>query len=131
MTNLLEEAINSNDGDHAAKVIQEALGIESDEVANYVFPKTWPSGPSGYSAWPLAIPHLPRLSPFGTISSWVRGMMASRGPRRARRRRVGDVPNRRGETQNAPASLHRIAERQHWKPSRLRHSRSVPRSRSS
>ena len=43
MTNLLEEAINSNDGDHAAKVIQEALGIESDEVANYVFPKTWPN----------------------------------------------------------------------------------------
>ena len=28
MTNLLEEAINSNDGDHAAKVMQEALGIE-------------------------------------------------------------------------------------------------------
>ena len=25
------------------------------------------SGPSGHSAWPLAIPHLPRLSPFGTI----------------------------------------------------------------
>jgi len=43
LTNLLEEAINSNDGDHAAKVIQEALGIESDEVANYVFPKTWPN----------------------------------------------------------------------------------------
>ena len=34
MTNLLEEAINSNDGDHAAKVIQETLSIESDEVAN-------------------------------------------------------------------------------------------------
>ena len=34
-----------NDGDHAAKVIQEALGIESDEVANYVFPKAWPSDP--------------------------------------------------------------------------------------
>ena len=33
MTNLLEEAINSNDGDHAAKVIQEALGIERDDVA--------------------------------------------------------------------------------------------------
>ena len=55
MTNSLEEAINSNDGDHAATVIQEELGIESDDVANYVFPKTWPSGPSGYSAWPLAI----------------------------------------------------------------------------
>ena len=43
MTNLLEETINSNDANHAAKVIQEALGIESDDVANYVFPKTWPS----------------------------------------------------------------------------------------
>jgi len=32
MTNLLEEAINSNDGDHAAKVVQEALGIESDDA---------------------------------------------------------------------------------------------------
>ena len=30
-------------GGVAAKVIQEALGIESDEVANYVFPKTWPN----------------------------------------------------------------------------------------
>ena len=26
----------------AAKIIQDALGIESDDVANYVFPKTWP-----------------------------------------------------------------------------------------
>ncbi len=24
-------------------MIQQALGIESDEVANYVIPKTWPS----------------------------------------------------------------------------------------
>jgi hypothetical protein len=43
MTNLLEQAINADDGDHAAKIIQEALGIESDDVANYVFPKTWPA----------------------------------------------------------------------------------------
>ena len=43
MTNLLEETINSNDANHAAKVTQEALGIESDDVANYVLPKTWPS----------------------------------------------------------------------------------------
>ena len=42
MTNLLEEAINSSDGDRAAKIIQDALGIESDDVANDVFPKTWP-----------------------------------------------------------------------------------------
>ena len=26
----------------ATKLIQEALGIESHEVVNYVFPKTWP-----------------------------------------------------------------------------------------
>jgi hypothetical protein len=43
MTNLLEEAINCSDGDRAAKIIQDALGIESDDVANYVFPKTWPT----------------------------------------------------------------------------------------
>jgi hypothetical protein len=42
VTNLLEEAINCSDGDRAAKIIQAALGIESDDVANYVFPKTWP-----------------------------------------------------------------------------------------
>ena len=42
MTNLLEQAINSNDADHAARLIQDALGIERDEVVNYVFPKTWP-----------------------------------------------------------------------------------------
>jgi hypothetical protein len=29
MANLLERAIECNDGDHAAKIIQHALGIES------------------------------------------------------------------------------------------------------
>jgi hypothetical protein len=33
-TKLLEEAINSDDGDCAARIIQEALGIESDDVAH-------------------------------------------------------------------------------------------------
>jgi hypothetical protein len=42
MTNLLAQAINCNDGDRAAKIIQDALGIESDDVVNYCFPKTWP-----------------------------------------------------------------------------------------
>jgi len=42
MTNLLERAINSTDGELAAKIIQNALGIESDGVANYCFPKSWP-----------------------------------------------------------------------------------------
>ncbi len=42
MSNLLEQAINCDDGDRAARIIQDALGIESDEVANYVFPITWP-----------------------------------------------------------------------------------------
>ena len=35
-----EQAI---DCDNAAKLIREALGVESDDVADYVFPKTWPA----------------------------------------------------------------------------------------
>ena len=42
MSNLLEQAINCSDGDQAAEIIADALGIESDAVASYVFPKTWP-----------------------------------------------------------------------------------------
>jgi hypothetical protein len=41
MTNLLARAINCNDGDQAARIIQDALGI-TDDVANCCFPKTWP-----------------------------------------------------------------------------------------
>ncbi len=33
-TNLLQEAINDPDPDHASKLIRDALGIQSDEVAN-------------------------------------------------------------------------------------------------
>src|SRR5262249_61974279 len=43
MTNLLEQAISCGDGDQAAKIIQQALGIESDDVLNYTFPKDWPT----------------------------------------------------------------------------------------
>jgi hypothetical protein len=43
MTNLLAEAINSDDADRAARIIQDALGIESDDVVNYCFPKDWPT----------------------------------------------------------------------------------------
>jgi hypothetical protein len=43
MRNLLEQAIDCDDGDHAARLIRDALGIESDEVTNYVFPKRWPN----------------------------------------------------------------------------------------
>ena len=43
MPNLLERAISSNDGDRTAKIIQNALGIKSDDVAKYCFPKTWPT----------------------------------------------------------------------------------------
>jgi hypothetical protein len=31
MTNLLQQAINCDDADHAAKLIRDALGIESDD----------------------------------------------------------------------------------------------------
>jgi hypothetical protein len=43
MANRLEQAIDCDDADRAARIIQEALGIESDDVANYIFPKTWPA----------------------------------------------------------------------------------------
>jgi hypothetical protein len=43
MANLLEQPINSDDGNRAAKIIQDPLGIESDDVANCVFPETWPA----------------------------------------------------------------------------------------
>jgi hypothetical protein len=43
MANILEEAIACDDGHRAARIIQNALGIESDDVANYVFPRTWPT----------------------------------------------------------------------------------------
>jgi hypothetical protein len=40
--NLLERAINTDDASRAAKLIQNSLGIETNDVANYCFPKTWP-----------------------------------------------------------------------------------------
>jgi hypothetical protein len=43
MTNLLQQAIDCDDGDHAAKLIRDALGIENDDVVNYCFPKEWPT----------------------------------------------------------------------------------------
>ena len=43
MANLLQQAIGCNDGDRTAKISQDALGIESDDVANYCFPQTWPA----------------------------------------------------------------------------------------
>ena len=42
MSNLLERAIDCNNGEQAAKIIRDALGIETDDVINYVFPRTWP-----------------------------------------------------------------------------------------
>ena len=42
MANLLEQAIDCDDADRAARIIQNALGIEFSDVADYVFPKKWP-----------------------------------------------------------------------------------------
>ena len=56
MANLLERAIDCDDGDDAGKLIRDALGIESDEVANYMFPKTWPANRARASARPAAGP---------------------------------------------------------------------------
>ena len=41
MTNLLEQAISVDDGNRAAKLIQNALGIERDRWRPYCFPKSW------------------------------------------------------------------------------------------
>jgi hypothetical protein len=43
MSNLLAEAIACDDPDRAAKMIRDALGIESDDVVHYCFPTTWPT----------------------------------------------------------------------------------------
>jgi hypothetical protein len=43
MTNLLAQAIDCDDADRAARIIQDALGIESDDVVNYCFPISWPT----------------------------------------------------------------------------------------
>jgi hypothetical protein len=63
MTNLLEQAISCDDADRAAKIIQDALGIESDDVVNYCFPKSWPENREQRAAiigeWPGYIPKLP------------------------------------------------------------------------
>ena len=45
MTNLLAQAIDCDEPDRAAKIIREALGIESDDVVNYCFPTTVSSAP--------------------------------------------------------------------------------------
>jgi uncharacterized protein HemY len=43
MTNLLEQAIDCDDGERAARIIRDALGIESDDVVKYSFPTEWPA----------------------------------------------------------------------------------------
>ena len=43
LSNLLQQAISCDEGDRAARIIQDALGIESDDVVNYCFPKDWPA----------------------------------------------------------------------------------------
>jgi hypothetical protein len=45
MSNVVEQAINCDDGDRAAKINLNALGIESIEVANYCLPASsyWPT----------------------------------------------------------------------------------------
>ena len=43
MANRIEQAVGCDDGDSAVKIIQNGLGIESDDVANYVFPKIGPA----------------------------------------------------------------------------------------
>jgi hypothetical protein len=43
MTNLLAQTIDCDDANRVAKIIRDALGIESDDVVNYCFPTEWPT----------------------------------------------------------------------------------------
>jgi uncharacterized protein HemY len=43
MPNVIEQAISTDDAEQAAKLIKQALGIESDDVVNYCFPTHWPA----------------------------------------------------------------------------------------
>lgn len=48
MANLLEQAINCDDHDRAARILVEALGIGSDELANYCLGRQyWPTDRKG------------------------------------------------------------------------------------
>jgi hypothetical protein len=62
MANLLEQAIDCDDAERAARIIQEALGIESGDVADYVFPKTMACRSRG------ARSHHWRMAPGGSSS---------------------------------------------------------------
>ncbi len=42
MANVLQRAINCDDSDRAARIIMDALGIETDDLANYCL-KDWPA----------------------------------------------------------------------------------------
>jgi uncharacterized protein HemY len=42
VTNLLKHAIKCDDSDTAARIIMDALGIETDELANYCL-RDWPT----------------------------------------------------------------------------------------
>jgi hypothetical protein len=39
----LSKRSGADNSELAAKIVEDALGIESDDVANYCFPKTWPT----------------------------------------------------------------------------------------
>jgi len=41
--NLLAQAVNCDDGERAAEIIQNALGIKSDDLVKYCFPNDWPA----------------------------------------------------------------------------------------
>jgi hypothetical protein len=74
MTNLLQQAINCDNGDQAAKIIQDALGIESDDVVNHCFPKDWPADRKRQIHRHLA-------SDRGAVSRIVTERLAIRGSR--------------------------------------------------
>jgi hypothetical protein len=64
MSNLLEQAICADDGDRAAKIIQRALGIASDDVRPLLLPEASGGGERSASPGEMAERHVPPPSKF-------------------------------------------------------------------
>ena len=77
MTNLLQQAINCDDADRAARIIQNALGIESDDDC---FPKDWPADRERRAA---------------VIGEWLKTEARYLGSRRRHMRALSDLPTSR------------------------------------
>ena len=72
MTNLLAQAIDCDDADRAAKMIRDALGIESDDAVKYCFPMTWPDDRERRARSKWATPIVSNKSQVTTVGRFAK-----------------------------------------------------------